>query len=186
MNDNVLADRYAHSLLEIALEQGVMEPVRDGLAAFSAAYEQSSELQKVLKNSEIPVAKRRAIVEAVCSAIGCERLVVDILALLVSKRRMDIVAKVASSYCDRVAAATSCTTCEVVVADAALAEHAIQRVKELIREKLGLMAICRTRIDPQLIGGIALTVGDMRYDASIGGRLKHLEDDLMHRGVHGY
>jgi len=63
-----------------------------------------------------------------------------------------------------------------------LRPDAIQRVKEALSRSLGKAVDVHVKIDPALIGGITLTIGDTLIDGSVATQLHKLEDQLKHSG----
>jgi F-type H+-transporting ATPase subunit delta len=86
---------------------------------------------------------------------------------------------VAAIFRGYAARAKKLTRAKAVVADEALSEEVSTRIKKILEDVLKQPAHCDSKVDPSLIGGVVLKIGDIVYDASVSGRMKKLKDALL-------
>lgn len=67
---------------------------------------------------------------------------------------------------------------------AALSEEQLQRITGRLRETLSIEPVLETEVDPSLLGGLVIQVGDTVHDSSLRGRMKQLRDRLRERSHH--
>jgi F-type H+-transporting ATPase subunit delta len=65
-----------------------------------------------------------------------------------------------------------------------LADDQADRLRQQLRESLRLDPVLRTEVDPKLLGGIVVKVGDWLYDASVRARLDSIRKQLIERSSH--
>ncbi len=65
-----------------------------------------------------------------------------------------------------------------------LGEDQLERVREAVRRNLELEPIMETRIDPELLGGVVLRVGDWVFDGSVQSKLNELSKQISEKSSH--
>jgi F-type H+-transporting ATPase subunit delta len=65
-----------------------------------------------------------------------------------------------------------------------LADDQADRLRQQLRESLRLDPVLRTEVDPELLGGVVVRVGDWLYDASVRARLDSIRNQLIERSSH--
>ncbi len=73
----------------------------------------------------------------------------------------------------------------VVTSAAPLPDDQRERLREELRQKYNKEPVLTTRVDPALLGGVVVRVGDWLYDASVRTRLENIRKQLIERGSHG-
>jgi len=64
---------------------------------------------------------------------------------------------------------------------AALSPSELDQIRQVLRTKLADEPILQTEVDPQLIGGLVLRIGDVIYDGSLANQLEHLRQRILQR-----
>ena len=162
---------YGRALFEAATEAGTVERTGADLRSFVGALEHSPELASFVFNPQIePDAKRRVIGQLTEQG---DRLVVGAIVVLLEKGRIAYVGEVADAF-EQLAAAAS----KVVDVEVTTAVPADARVEEEIRSRVlqatGLGARITSRVDPAILGGLVLRIGDVVVDGSVRGRIRQL------------
>ena len=67
---------------------------------------------------------------------------------------------------------------------APLSQEMVARIVDGLRNKLGGEPVVEQVVDPELIGGAVLRIGDTVYDGSIANQLKNLRQQMMDRSAH--
>lgn len=107
----------------------------------------------------------------------CSRTLEALLAIMARKGRLGLLPLVARRF--RAALNTRQGRVEVtVVAARDLDEAHRKALSDTLREVTGAEPLLRTRVDPSLLGGVVVRVGDREYDASLVGQLKRLRRRL--------
>jgi ATP synthase F1 delta subunit len=166
---------YAEALLGAAGEKGRLAEVREGLAGFVAAVEESNELRGLLRNPQIDArAKRDALSDALSDA---DELVRNFLLLVTEKGRIAEIVEIQDEFERLIAREARVLELELTTA-VELSEEEAARVVRRIEEASGRRVEATRSVDPDIIGGIVVEAGSQRLDASVRGRLEQLRQEL--------
>jgi ATP synthase F1 delta subunit len=172
--DNV-ARVYARALFDAASEAGVVEPVGRDLGDFVAALAASASLRDVLADPQVDSsAKQRVLAEI--SREG-QTLVANTLQLLLERGRFGLVAELSEAYA--ALAATEADLVKVEVTSAVeLTAAAREKIAARVAGTAGRRVELSARVDPDIIGGLVLRVGDVIVDGSVQARIRQLRRRL--------
>lgn len=164
--------RYAKATLNLAKENGFADAVNEDMKLIGTTIEENHDLEMMLKSPIIKASVKKSILAAIF-----EKKVNDITAgllnLLIENRRLDILALVAKEYIviyDFLQGVEVAQVTSAVPLTKELEKAILKRVQESIDNKVTLKNI----VDPSIIGGFVLRVGDKQYDSSVSYRLKDL------------
>ena len=166
-----IAQVYARSLFEVANEQGKLDEVREQLAEFAEGLDGSRELQVFFFS---PYFSTEEKIEGLGNVVdGADEIVLNFLALLLEKNRMPLVFRARRAFEELWAQENKLLNVEVTSAielDPAVVEQIGDRIGEQTDRKVELSST----VDPDILGGIVLRVGNSILDASIRNRLEKL------------
>lgn len=170
------AIRYAKALLQKASENNSEEVVFGDMQSVYKTIEDSRELQSVLQSPVIKVKdKKEALLKIFSSQSEATHLLIKVL---VDNKRTPLLNKVAQAYVDLYNEQHGVKVATVITAVALSSEleaKVMAKVKELTgSEKVKL----KSEIDPTIIGGFILRVGDIQYNASIANQLGNLKREF--------
>jgi F-type H+-transporting ATPase subunit delta len=150
--------------------------VHEALADFAAAVQQSPELRSVLRNPQLdPTAKAEILAEI---AGDEEPLLKNFLLVVAEKGRAGEIEEMAAEFERLIAREERRLTVELTTARELTDEEAKAIVAQI--EKAAGRKVEATRtVDPDIVGGIVLTAGSHRADASVRGRLERLRQELV-------
>jgi ATP synthase F1 delta subunit len=166
---------YARSLFEAAREKGRLEVVRDDLQTFVEATEEVPELRAVLENPELDSKAKADVLAGLLE--DADELVRNFLAVLIENHRMPVIFRVRRQYealWDEENRLLPVEVTSAVALDPAIAEELGRR----IREQTGQNVELTSHVDPNILGGIVLRVGNSILDASIKNRLQQLRKEV--------
>jgi ATP synthase F1 delta subunit len=170
-----IAQVYARSLFEVAMEQGKLDVVREQLGEFADALDETRELgvfffSPYFSTEEKKDALDRAIVDA-------DPIVRNFLALLVENHRMPAIFRVRRDL-DRLWEEENQLLPVQITSAIALDDAVTARVGEEIGRQTGRKVQLTSTVDPDVLGGIVLRVGNSILDASIRTRLERLRKQV--------
>ncbi|HWB56203.1 MAG TPA: ATP synthase F1 subunit delta [Gaiellaceae bacterium] len=169
---------YAEALLEAAGEKGRLAEVREQLADFVAAVDESEELRSFLRNPQIEPSVKRDALESVLA--GADELVRNFLLLVAEKGRIAEIDEIGEEFERLIAREARVLELELTTAVELSDEEAAAVVRQ-IEDASGRRVEATRRVDPDIIGGIVIQAGSQRLDASVRGRLNRLRQDLAAR-----
>jgi ATP synthase F1 delta subunit len=172
-----LAQVYARSLFEVALEQGKLDLLREQLAQFADALQGNRDLRifffsPYFSTKEKQDALRRLLVDA-------DPRFVNFLELLIENHRTPVIFRVRRAFEHMWEQENRLLPVEITSA-IELDEATTGSVAQRIGESAGRRVTLTTRVDPAIIGGIVVRVGNSILDASIRNRLEQLRRQVAH------
>ena len=176
MSELTVASRYAKSLIDLAEEQNALEPVKNDMVFILQTLKQNSELKAVFGSPVISHSKKTAILADVFGK-NVNKVTTGFFTLMINKGRGELVYPTAQEYINQYDAKKGITKASIVSATALSAANKAQIVAE-VKAAVGGEIDLDTKVDPSLIGGFVLTVGDRQMDTSVSGSLKKLKKDF--------
>jgi F-type H+-transporting ATPase subunit delta len=170
-----LAQVYARALFEVAEEQGMVDVLREQLGQFADALEQNRELRLFFFSPYFSTAEKQQALDGLLK--GAEEAFVGFLKLLIENHRMPVIFRVGREYERLWAEANRVLPVQVTSAielDEATTESIGQSIGQSTSRKVTLSA----RVDPDILGGIVVRVGNSILDASIRSRLEQLRKQV--------
>ncbi len=169
------ARRYAEAALEIADRDGSIEAWRTALQAATDALG-GDDIARVLANPALPFEGRRAIVERVLgdTVTGPPR---NLVLLLVRRGKSELLPAVAREFLrlyERRAGIVEAT----VTSAAPLADAELSALRERLAGIAGGRLELTLQVDPTILGGVMVRLGDRLIDGSVRGRLERLRTRL--------
>ncbi len=166
-----IASVYARSLFEVALDQDKLDEVREQLGQVADAIAEEHELQVFFFSPYFsPDEKKEGLNKAISDA---DPIVVNFLELLVEKHRMPALMRIRRSY-DGLWERENDILPVSVTSAVELDEETVRHIGDRIGEETGRKVQLSSSVEPDLIGGIVVRVGNSIIDASIRSRLEQL------------
>ena len=171
-----IAQVYARSLFEVATEHDNLDVVRDQLAEFAEALDGSHELQMFFfspyfSTDEKQDGLRRTVTEVAESFL-------NFLSLLLENHRMPVIFRVRREY-DRLWRETNQLLAVQITSAVELDPSVAERVGDEIGRQTGRTVELTSAVDPEILGGIVVRVGNSIIDASIRTRLDNLRKQVV-------
>jgi F-type H+-transporting ATPase subunit delta len=171
---------YSRAMLEIAEKQGEADQLLAELTDLAALLARDPEIAAVFASPLVDVEAKAKLLEKVFRGRASD-LLVDSLLVINRKERLDILPAVAESY--RREHRDLRGVADVYVKTAVpLSEALRERLTAAASRFTGLNARLVESVEPGLLGGMVLQVGDEKIDASVASRLKALSESLLRRG----
>jgi F-type H+-transporting ATPase subunit delta len=167
--------RYAEAAFQVALRDGELDGWRDDLV-LAADMLARPEVERVVDSPAVPLAQRLGVVSALLESRirpGALRLV----SLLVERGRVRDLPRVSEQFQRQLNAHRGIVVATVTSA-APLTKDETAAIRTRVEAMAGSTVDLRTAIDPALLGGLTVQIGDRLLDASIRGRLERLRDQL--------
>lgn len=176
MSEIRIASRYAKSLIELAIEQDKLEAVTADMLLFAETCEASKELTTLLKSPVVPGYKKLKVLDAVFK--GFNELTRLFMHTVVKKGREAFLPLIAKESISLYNERNNIAHASVITA-VALDAKTLGDIQKMLEEKTGKKISLESKVDPGIIGGMVIRMGDSLYDASIAGKLKKIKKELV-------
>jgi ATP synthase F1 delta subunit len=170
-----IARVYARSLFEVAREQDKLEVIREELGEFADALAGSHELQVFFFSPYFSTEEKKDGLHRTVE--GADETLTNFLELLLENHRMPVVFRVRREFNRLWEEANDLLPVQITSA-VALDESVSRRIGDEIGRQTGKQVELTSSVDPDVIGGIVLRVGNSILDASIRNRLETLRKQV--------
>ncbi|HET9346629.1 MAG TPA: ATP synthase F1 subunit delta [Candidatus Limnocylindrales bacterium] len=166
--------RYADAAFEIGLRDGTVEIWRRELDA-AAASVADHQLVEVLGNPATPLDQRLEAAKGVFATFS--QPVRNLLLLLVRRGRIEQLPRVAAEFA-RLDDERNGLTHATATSAAPLGPEEVRAIAGRLEDLTGGQVALETDVDPSLLGGVVVRIGDRLIDGSVRGRLERLRGRL--------
>ena len=177
MSELRISSRYAKSLFDLATEQKVLEAVHADMKLFSDANEANPSLVNVLKSPIIDGDKKLAVLDGIFGK-HFNKLSNIFLRTLIKKRREKYLPGISTEFLRLFKELNNIVTAKVTTATL-MSDEARKQIKQNLEKQTGKTIELESKVDPSIIGGIKIQVGDKLFDDSIAKQLNNLKLHLL-------
>jgi len=166
-----LAQVYARALFEVAREQGKLDELREQLAQFADAVDSNRELAVFFFSPYFSIQEKQDALDRVLQ--GADESLVNFLRLLIENHRMPVIFRARQQY-ERLWEQENKVLPVEITSAIELDQATTENLGREIGDRAGRHVTLKARVDPNILGGIVLRVGNSILDASIRNRLEQL------------
>jgi len=170
-----IASVYARSLFEVARQQDQLDEIREQLGQIADAISDDRELQVFFFSPYFSTEEKKDGLRKVID--GAEPAVLNFLELLVENHRTPAIFRIRTAYDQLWEHENKLLPVEITSA-VELDDEIAQRIGDQIGEQTGQRVELTKTVDPDIIGGLVLRVGNSILDASIRNRLDNLRKNV--------
>lgn len=171
-----VARRYAQAFFDLGAEQGALEEQEADLARVVGTMAEQPALQKTLYHPLISAEEKRRLVDQLFgSQAGATTL--NLVRLIIEKKRERLLPAILEEFRQLVNVARNVVEVEAVAASP-LAEPLIGELRSKLEDATGKRVQVKVSVNPALLGGVVLQIGDRRIDGSVRGRLNSLRHSI--------
>jgi ATP synthase F1 delta subunit len=171
-----IAEVYSRALFEVAQKHDRIDRIHDELGEFAAALEQNADLKLFFFSPYFSSEEKKDGVARVVED-GDEHLV-RFLELLAERHRMPAIHRIRRAY-DALWAEEKRLLPVSVTSAVELDEGLVDSIGDRIHEQTGRTVELSSKVDPDVLGGLVLRVGNMVLDASVRNRLEQLRKQVQ-------
>jgi len=169
------AIRYAKAILDLSISKGVAEVVNNDMKLIGSTINDNSELNTFIQSPVLKVEiKEKALLEVFASVNGVTK---GLFHLLFENKRFEILKGITAEYSKLFDVMNGVEVAKVTTAiamDAELEAKVLAKIATLSDKKITI----ENTVDPSIIGGFILRIGDKQYNASVANRLQVLKREL--------
>jgi F-type H+-transporting ATPase subunit delta len=169
-------EAYAHGLLEIARAEGHLQEIEDELFRFARIVEGNDDLRMAISNPGLPADRRAAIVDELLEqrALPVTRAMAS---FIVGAGRGHDLPGIVQRFVELAALSRERSVAEVRSATP-LDDAEVARLTEALNRATGKQVEVKVIVDPDVMGGLVATIGDMVIDGTVRHRLEQLKETL--------
>lgn len=169
--------QYATALADIAMAQGAADAVTQQLVGFGALYAESGELRNFLSSPALTREAKHRVIEKLLSRVGGSKIVRNFLFVVIDHQRTHLLPEIIAAVQEEVKKREGIT--EAQVSSAVELSKAQKAEMEFTLERLtGKRVEAKFSLEPSLLGGAVVRLGDTVYDGSLSSRLNNLRARL--------
>ena len=168
-----LAGRYASALFDLASEAGTVSAVENDLETMRDALRESDTLRDLTTNPQVSRDQGMRAIGTLAQSLGLSDLTQNFLGVLAENRRLRDLPKMIAAFHTIAANQRGEITANVTSAHA-LSDAQLQTLKDRLTAREGRTVKLSADVDPDLLGGLVVTIGSQRIDGSIRTRLNSL------------
>lgn len=177
MSEAVVAKRYADALFQLGVEQANLDQLSEELKQVRTVFLTTNQLTDFLEHPRISNEKKKQFLDEVFQDVHIH--VKNLLKLLVERHRINVIPAIADQLVLRMNEAKG------------VAEATVYSVRELSNEEQKQLELTlakrfnkhaiqlENKLDPSIIGGIRVQMGNTIVDGSIKGKLKRIEREIV-------
>ena len=170
-----IAEVYARALFQAAKENDVLDRVHDELGEIANALEENDELKMFFFSPSFSAEEKKDAVDKVVS--GADPRTVNFLKLLAERHRMPVLFRIRRDFDELWAEERKLLSVSVTSA-VQLDDKLVKDIGKRIEEQTGRDVELSSQVDPYVLGGLVVRVGNMVLDASIRNRLEQLRKQV--------
>ena len=173
MSGTRAALRYAKAILNFAVEQKKEDNVNNDMLLIVKTLNESKDLQLMLSNPILKSGLKKDTLKSIFSS-NVSSLTLSSINLLIDNNRLSILNDVAKKYTiiyDELKGKEIAKITTAIPLNSTLNKQVLKKVKEIT----GKQATIENSVNPDIIGGFILRIGDIQYDASIANKLQDLK-----------
>jgi F-type H+-transporting ATPase subunit delta len=176
MLENDAARAYAQALFELADRDGKLDIFSEQLESIADVFNTQSELRQLMFHPQVKAEVKKDTLRQIFGT-DTDQMVMNFLWLLVDRRRITGINTIWRQYRTLVNEARNLEEAEVTTA-APLGNAAQKTLQEKLSALTGKNIVLHTKIDPQIIGGVIVRMGDKLIDGSVARQLSDLRCTL--------
>jgi len=170
-----IAEVYARALFEAAKDNDVVDRIHDELAEVDDALRDDGDLRLFFFSPYFTSDEKKEAIGRVVT--GADERTVNFLELLAERHRMPLLPRIRRQFDARWADDQGLLTVSVTSA-VELDEKLVKDIGSRIQDQTGRKVELSSRVDPEVLGGLVVRVGNMVLDASVRNRLEQLRKQV--------
>jgi len=169
--------QYANALADIALEQGAAEPVLKQLSEFGAAFAESTELRAFLAAPGFSREAKHGVIEKLAARMGLSKIIRNFLFVMIDNQRTPLLPDILEAFQQVLRRRQGVAEADVSSA-VNLSEAQKTQLLQTLERLTGKKIRANYALEPELLGGAVVRIGDTIYDGSLRSRLNEMRARL--------
>lgn len=173
----VIAERYAEALFQLANEKQRTEELLESSQVVRDVFRDNPKLGAFLSHPSVSGDKKNQFLGTVFG--GIERDILHTVKLLVERHRTDIIPAVMHAFVQKVNDAKGIAEAQVYTARK-LTDDTLGKLESVFAKRFGKESLhLENVVDPSVIGGVKVRIGNTIYDGSLSGKLNRMKREIV-------
>lgn len=174
--EELVAKRYSNALFEIALEGKTLDKTGEELSFITDALKEHADLFKALRSPLIKPVEKKEMMKSIFQE-QLSKEIMNFVYVLIDKNRSGALMEIGTEYHNLLAGYNN--TIEAVATTAvSMTKGQITELTEKLTKTSGKTVTLTNEVDPSIIGGVFIQIGDKIIDGTLKRRLTEIEDRL--------
>ena len=171
---NLIANRYASALYELATESKNVDAVLKDLEFLQKGMKENKDFKLLVKSPLIASDEKQKIMEKILSKQLSDKLTTNFLKIISNNKRFDHLSSIISQFMNINAQKRGNVLADVTSADE-LSDKQKNEINDQLKSTLGEKLSLNFKVDKKIIGGLIIKVGSKMIDSSIASKLNKLK-----------
>ncbi|MBP0615539.1 F0F1 ATP synthase subunit delta [Jiella mangrovi] len=176
-----VADRYAQSLFELALEENALDTVESELDSFEKLMSENADFRRLVASPAFSSDEQLRAIEAIVEKTGPSQLTGNFLKVVADNRRLFVLPGMIRRFRELAAEQRGEVEAEVTSAHP-LDDSQRTALSEALGSYAGKTVTVREKVDPSILGGLIVQIGSRQIDTSLRSKLNSLKLALKEVG----
>lgn len=176
MLNRSVARRYAEAFFSIAQEQNKIDQYQQELEKLVQIIEETENLKEYLAHLLVPANEKKEIVAKIF-ADHISSTTLNFLNVLIDKRREAYITTISLEYRDMADESRNIAKADLIAAQE-VSEEDVKMLAEKLSASMGKTVQLKVLVDPSLLGGVKIRLGDQIIDGTVAKKLAMLKEQL--------
>jgi len=165
--------QYANALADVAVAQGAAEAAAKQFSEFGAVFADSAELRNFLSSPAVTREGKHGAIEKITARMGASKILRNLLFIIADRQRTHMLPEIIGAFQEVIRQRQGIAEAEISSA-VALSAGQKTEFKKTLERLTGKRVEPKYSLDPALLGGAVVRIGDTIYDGSLRSRLNDL------------
>jgi F-type H+-transporting ATPase subunit delta len=177
MDVSAISTRYAKALFSLAKEKNLLSELKDDIELISDVCNWSADFNLMLKSPVVKTSQKIRLMKLIFDGKTGE-LSMNFLELVTRNKREVFIPSMCRNLLSLIRQEKNIKTAVLTIARP-VDDETLRNAEEVLEKELGHTVELKGKVNPNIIGGIILRIGDKQYDASVATRLKKLKQAML-------
>ncbi|OGI22042.1 MAG: ATP synthase F1 subunit delta [Candidatus Melainabacteria bacterium RIFOXYA12_FULL_32_12] len=174
---STIADRYAIAMIDLGEKTNQLDILGDDLSKINNTFKSNPELLKFLEHPTITADDKKDVINKIFKDAVTD-YALSLTKLLLDRNRIFLFPYLVSHYNDILSKKRNITVAKIITA-IDIDDDTKNRVKDKLEKALSCSIKLETRINPDIIAGMVIKIGDKIIDGSIKTKLENMKKQLI-------
>ncbi|HKL34037.1 MAG TPA: ATP synthase F1 subunit delta [Tangfeifania sp.] len=181
MNESAIAVRYARAVFSLAKEKEIIDSLKNDMELIHGVCKDSADFNLLLKSPVIRTSQKTRLISQIFKN-KVHPVTLNFLLLITRNNRETFIQAISRDALDFIRREKNIKPAILTTA-IAIDKAFISEIEKIMEKELGGKIELTSRVNPDIIGGLILRVGDKQLDASIKTQLRNIKQDLLKKQV---